>query len=145
MFVIPTIRCLRSLLSLSFPAVPRLCCSSSLARVVPRCSSFPAICRSLLSVVRCPCHLLSLPSAVRVVPSHSPVVTTSISPYEQWLVGGVVVVCDVASILVQEKDPLPPCEQRLAAVVWGMWRLLPLLLSRGKNLKIIKLVSEKGE
>jgi hypothetical protein len=144
------VRCLQHLSSLPF-AVSALChpCHSPLFPVSAVCHPwhvlFPAVCCSLLSVVRCPCCPLSPPSTVCVVPSCSPVVTTPISPYEQWLVGGVAVVCDVASVLVQEKDLLPPCEQRLAAVARGVWCSLPSLLSRGKNLKRIKLVSKKGE
>jgi hypothetical protein len=80
---------------------------------------------------------LSLLSVVaHDVVSHPPIVSTSITPYEQWLAGRVVVLCDVAPVLVQEKDLLPPCKQRLAAVAWGRWREMSFsLLSRGNNLK----------
>jgi hypothetical protein len=55
------------------------------------------------------------------------VVSTTISPYEQWLVGRVVALSDMAlgsgvvlgwcccCVAVQKRDPLPPCEQRLPA------------------------------
>jgi len=40
---------------------------------------------------------VSLALSTIVSASHPPIVTTSFSPYEQWLIGGVVVVCDVAA------------------------------------------------
>jgi hypothetical protein len=58
-----------------------------------------------------PCHSSALPCVV-VAPF---VVSTSIAPYEQWLAGRVVVLCDMAPVVVQEQHPLPPCEQWLAA------------------------------
>jgi len=42
-----------------------------------------------------------------------------------------------------EMGPLPSCKQRLTAVAWGRWCLLSSLLSRGKKLKRIKLVSKE--
>jgi hypothetical protein len=102
-----------------------ICCSSSLVCIVPRLFIVPVVCHPrgpLLSMMSFP------------IPCH--VVSTSITPYEQWLTGRVVVLCDVAPILVQEKDPLPPCKQRLAAVAWGGWCGMSFsLLSRGTNLK----------
>jgi hypothetical protein len=52
------------------------------------------------------------------------VVSTTISPYEQWLVGGVVALCDVATAgrCCLEKGP---CEQRLTAAAMDterVWR-----------------------
>ena len=60
-----------------------------LVHVAPHSSLFPA--DHHLSY---PCCLLSLPSVVQE--SCPPIVTTSIFPYEQWLIGRVVVVCDMA-------------------------------------------------
>jgi hypothetical protein len=60
-----------------------------------------------------PCRSSALPCVV-VAPF---VVSTSIAPYEQWLAGGVVVLCDVALVVVREQHPLPPCEQWLAVAV----------------------------
>ena len=63
----------------------------------------------VVPMVHCPCPLLSrrLLSSVFVVPAvcHPPfvaaiVVSTSNSPYEQWLVGGLVVLCGVAEVAV---------------------------------------------
>jgi hypothetical protein len=82
----------------------------SLQFIVPCSSLFPTVRRSLPFVITLSCvmPLLLFPS---------PVISTSISPYKQWLAGRVVVLCDVALISVQERDPLPPCKQRLAAAV----------------------------
>ena len=47
------------------------------------------------------------------------VISISIAPYEQWLAGRMVVLSDMALIVVQEQNPFPPCEQRLAAAMWA--------------------------
>jgi hypothetical protein len=57
-------------------------------------------------------------------------VRASITPYEQWLAGRVVALCDMALGMVRRRcsrlpllcccpewDPLPPCKQRLAAAM----------------------------
>jgi hypothetical protein len=86
-------------------AVPASSC------VIPSLS-FVAI--LLILIVVClfcsPCCSLALPCVV-VVPF---IISTSIAPYEQWLAGGVVVLCDMAPVVVQEQHPLPPCKQWLA-------------------------------
>ena len=62
-------------------------------------------------MVHCPCPLLSqhlLSSAFVVLAVCRPlfvaavVISTSNSPYEQWLVGGLVVLCDMAVAAVAE-------------------------------------------
>jgi hypothetical protein len=62
----------------------------------------------VLPTIRPPCHLLVwlylrfvFPAFVTLSVCHPPfvatiVISTSNSPYEQWLVGGLVVLCDVA-------------------------------------------------
>ena len=82
-------------------------------------------------------HSLALVSII--VNLGSIVISTIISPYEQWLIGRVVVLYDVAlggaavrprcrwwcpccchcCVVVQKWDPLPPCEQRLAVAALG--------------------------
>ena len=47
-------------------------------------------------LVRCPRRLPS--SSCRLTSPRSTVVSTSMSPHEQWLAGGVVVLCDVAPV-----------------------------------------------
>jgi hypothetical protein len=58
------------------------------------------------------CHLSSLWGGVNVALF---IISTSIAPYEQWLTGGVVALCDMAS---QHCCPtLQPHEQRVTAAV----------------------------
>jgi hypothetical protein len=75
-FVVPTIR---------RPRVRRPCHSSSMCR--------PSLSSSLFVVP-------VVPAIRQFVVLGSIVISTSISPYEQWLADGVVVLCDVASAVV---------------------------------------------
>ena len=133
-FVIPGMHCSLAVHHPCFPYLPFAIsalhhpCYSLLPFIIP------GVCCSL--AVHDSCHLLSLLSiVVHDVVSHDPMISTSITPYKQWRAGRAVVLCDVAPVLVQEKDLLPPCKQRLTAVAWGAWCGMSFsLLSRGNNL-----------
>jgi hypothetical protein len=116
-FVVPTI------------VVPAICCPRH--PLSPRSLSPPFVVPAIHRPrIRCPCHSLSLchpslssslfvvpiiPAIRRFVVLGSIVVSTSISPYEQWLAEGVVVLCDVASavvvIIVQERARCHPASR----------------------------------
>jgi hypothetical protein len=64
------------------------------------------------------------------------IISTSNSPYEQWLIDGLVVLVmwqwwqqtlvwllwGLLEVVIAEyeQNPLPPCEQRLAVAAWGL-------------------------
>ena len=104
-----------SLLSLCY-VLPLLLCvvslphcdaaSSSLVFVLchrPHCPCCPSSPPFSIPVTRHPCHS-PLSSCHHLMSPHSTIVSTSISPHEQWLMGRVVALCDMALIAALQAE-----------------------------------------